>query len=69
MAVTLVLYLPLVLAVHLAADTLLGDGGPAGQATALAALWLAFTGFMAIRGALFWWRVRSDHWVVTGASR
>jgi putative MATE family efflux protein len=69
MVATLVLYLPLALGVHAAAETLLGDGGTDGQVVALAALWVAFTAFMAIRGALFWWRIRSDHWVVTGASR
>jgi MATE family, multidrug efflux pump len=69
MVATLVLYLPLALAVHAAAGALLGDGGPAGQARALTALWVAFTAFMAIRGALFWWRVRTDHWAVTGAAR
>lgn len=69
MVATLVLYLPLALGVHHAADTLLGDSGTAGQALALAALWVAFTGFMAIRGVLFWWRIRSDAWAVTGASR
>jgi Na+-driven multidrug efflux pump len=69
MVATLVLYLPLALGVHAAADSLLGTGGPQGQALALSALWVAFTAFMAIRGVLFWWRVRSDRWAVTGASR
>ena len=69
MVATLVLYLPLALGVRAAAETLLGDGGTDGQAVALAALWVAFTAFMAIRGALFWWRIRSDRWLVTGASR
>jgi putative MATE family efflux protein len=69
MVVTLLLYLPLVLSVHAGASALLGDGGVEGQARALAVLWVAFTGFMAIRGALFWWRVRSDEWAVTGAAR
>jgi hypothetical protein len=32
-------------------------------------LWLAFTGFMAIRAGFFWWRVRGDAWAVTGAER
>ncbi len=40
-----------------------------GQARALSALWVVFTAFMAIRGALFWWRVRGDEWAVTGAAR
>lgn len=69
MVATLVLYLPLALGVRAAAEALLGDGGTDGQAVALAALWVAFTAFMAIRGALFWWRIRSDRWLVTGASR
>lgn len=69
MVVTLVLYLPLVLGVHVAAASLLGDGDAEGQARALSALWVAFTAFMAIRGALFWWRVRGDQWAVTGAAR
>ena len=69
MVVTLLLYLPLALAVHAAADRLLGTGGTEGQALALTVLWVAFTAFMAIRGALFWWRVRTDAWIVTGAAR
>ncbi|TQJ48802.1 MATE family efflux transporter [Phycicoccus sp. SLBN-51] len=69
MVVTLVLYLPIVLGVHASASALLGDGGVTGQARALSVLWVAFTAFMAIRGALFWWRVRGDEWAVTGAAR
>ena len=42
---------------------------PTGQALALAALWVAFTAFMAIRGVLLWRRVRTDDWAVTGAAR
>lgn len=57
-----------------------GSGGPGGYAESLAwlvrpgpdralvVLWLAFTGFMVIRGLLLWRRVRSDVWLVTGAS-
>lgn len=69
MVATLLLYLPLALGVHAAAGALLGDGGAEGQALALAALWVAFTAFMAIRGVLFWRRVRTDDWAVTGAAR
>jgi putative MATE family efflux protein len=69
MVVTLVVYLPVVLSVHVAADSLLGEGDVQGQARALSVLWVAFTVFMAIRGALFWSRVRSDEWAVTGAAR
>lgn len=69
MVATLLLYLPLALGVHAAAGALLGDGGAEGQALALAALWVAFTAFMAIRGVLLWRRVRTDDWAVTGAAR
>ena len=69
MVATLLLYLPLALGVHAAARALLGDGGTEGQALALAALWVAFTAFMAIRGVLLWRRVRTDDWAVTGAAR
>lgn len=69
MVATLLLYLPLALGVHAAAGALLGDGGAQGQALALAALWVAFTAFMAIRGVLLWRRVRTDDWAVTGAAR
>lgn len=69
MVVTLVLYLPLVLGLHAMGPRLLEGEALAGQARAVTALWVVFTAFMAIRAGLFWWRVRSDHWVVTGASR
>ena len=69
MVATLLLYLPLALGVHAAARALLGDGGTEGQALALAALWVAFTAFMAIRGVLLWRRVRTNDWAVTGAAR
>jgi Na+-driven multidrug efflux pump len=65
MAATLVLYLPLVLAVHAAGDRLLARGAPA----ALAVLWLVFTAFMAIRALFFWRRIRGDRWAVVGATR
>ncbi|MDR6863187.1 MATE family efflux transporter [Phycicoccus sp. 3266] len=65
MAATLVLYAPLAVWVHLAGDGLLTHGAP----YAVTVLWVVFTAFMAIRAAFFWWRVRGDAWVVTGASR
>ncbi|KRE42928.1 MATE family efflux transporter [Knoellia sp. Soil729] len=65
-------YLPLILGVHLMGDWLLSDdgsGGTRGTDNAVTWLWLAFTAFMAIRGVLMWARVRTDHWMVTGATR
>lgn len=67
MVANLIAYLPLVLGVHLLGPWLLSDPDPLrGQANAITWLWLAFTGFMAIRGTLFWLRVRTDRWMVTG---
>ncbi len=68
MAGTLLLYLPLVLAVRAMGDRLLADP-VLGPTHAVRWLWLAFTGFMAIRGGLFWMRVRTDRWMVVGATR
>lgn len=65
MAATLVLYLPLAVWVHVAGRDLVSQGAP----HAVAVLWLVFTAFMAIRGCFFWWRIRGDRWVVTGAAR
>ena len=65
MVATLVLYLPLVIAVHLAAARLLDAGAP----RAVGVLWVVFTAFMAIRAAFFRWRVSGDAWLVTGAAR
>jgi putative MATE family efflux protein len=65
MAATLVLYAPLAIGVHLGGDALLAVGA----SWAVTVLWLAFTAFMAIRACFFWWRVRSDAWLVTGAAR
>ncbi len=65
MVATLVLYLPLAIAVHLGSDRLLAVGAP----RAVTVLWVAFTAFMAIRAVFFWWRVRGDRWAVTGAAR
>lgn len=65
MVATLVGYLPIVLAVRVASAALLGVGtGPA-----IAVLWVAFTGFMAIRWAFLHHRVRGDAWLVLGAHR
>ncbi len=69
MTVTLLAYLPVILAVHVAAPGLVAGGGAGAEATAMRWLWLAFTAFMAIRGGLFAWRIRSDTWLVTGATR
>ncbi len=38
-----------------------------GQATGVAALWWAFTGWMLVRGVALGWRARGDAWLVTGA--
>ncbi len=62
-------YLPLILGVHLMGDWLLEGGSVRGSNNAVTWLWLAFTAFMAIRGVLMWARVRTDKWMVTGATR
>ncbi|XVX20215.1 MATE family efflux transporter [Actinomycetota bacterium] len=67
MVCTLVLYLPVILAVRGAGPSILA--GADGQAHAVMWLWAAFTAFMAVRGLFFWWRIRGDRWVVTGATR
>ena len=69
MLVTLAAYLPVVLAVRVAGDWLLEGGTTRGQVNAVTWLWIAFTVFMAVRGTLMWARVRTDRWMVTGASR
>lgn len=56
----LMAYLPLILGVHLATETLLGAGIPA----ATTALWVAFGGFMVMRAALLHARTRSADWTV-----
>jgi putative MATE family efflux protein len=58
--VFLLAYLPMVLAVRAA--------GPVGV-EGLVWLWVAFTGFMAVRAAGLLWRARGDAWMVTGAGR
>jgi putative MATE family efflux protein len=65
MAATLVLYLPLAIWVHVTGRDLVSHGAP----HAVAVLWVVFTAFMAIRACFFWWRIRGDRWVVTGAAR
>jgi putative MATE family efflux protein len=66
----LVLYLPLVLAVHVLGPWLLSGPDPLrGQVNAVTWLWVAFTGFMGIRAALLGARARTDRWLVTGAVR
>lgn len=72
MLANLLLYLPIILGVHLMGDWLLSDGGAGGSRgtdNAVMWLWLAFTAFMAIRAVLMWARVRTDRWMVTGATR
>ena len=68
MAALLVIYLPLALAVRAAGDWLLEGGTVEGQVQAVIWLWVAFTLFMSARGALMWLRVRTDRWMVTGAT-
>lgn len=69
MLANLVAYLPLILGVHLMGDWLLDDGSTRAMSNAVMWLWLAFTAFMAVRGVLMWARVRTDRWMVTGATR
>ena len=70
MVVNLLLYLPLIFAVYALGPWLLSTEPPVrGMRHAMLWLWLAFTGFMAIRGVLLGMRVRTDRWMVTGAPR
>lgn len=62
MVIVLVAYAPLVLAVRAAGPVLLAWGTP----WATAALWVAFTGFMAVRAVLLGRRARGDAWLVPG---
>lgn len=58
--VMFIAYLPLALWVRAV--------GPSGSGSHdVTVLWLAFTGFMLIRGALLSWRARQDAWMVIGA--
>ncbi|WP_427384191.1 MATE family efflux transporter [Janibacter sp. G56] len=63
-------YVPIALALRAAAPTLLEGLDPAdAAAVSVRWLWLAFTAFMALRAVVFWWRIRGDAWMVTGARR
>ena len=65
--VVFVLYLPLVLGVRAAGERLLaGSGTWSGAELAVVWLWIAFSGFMAIRAVSLWLRVRTTTWMVTG---
>jgi len=70
MVINLVLYLPLVLGVYALGPWLLSSEPPVrGMQHAVFWLWVAFTGFMAIRGVILGMRVQTDRWMVTGAPR
>ena len=70
MVVNLILYLPLVLGVWALGPWLLSSEPPVrGMQHAMFWLWVAFTGFMAIRAAILGMRVATDRWMVTGAPR
>ena len=70
MVVNLVTYAPLILGVHALGPWLLSSEPPVrGMQHAMLWLWLAFTGFMAIRALLLRLRVQTDRWMVTGAPR
>ena len=60
--VVLLAYLPML---WLAREMAQGRGAAEG----LAVLWVGFTGFMLVRWATLWWRVRGEGWMVTGAVR
>jgi putative MATE family efflux protein len=60
MIVTLVAYLPILLAVR-------AMGPSASPAHDVTILWAAFTGFMVIRAGVLGWRARHDDWMVVGA--
>ncbi|KAB7745473.1 MATE family efflux transporter [Nostocoides sp. F2B08] len=70
MVVNFMLYLPLIFGVYALGPWLLSTEPPVrGMRHAMLWLWLAFTGFMAIRAVLLGMRVRTDRWMVTGAPR
>lgn len=70
MVLNLVLYLPLILGVFALGPWLLSTEPPLrGMQYAMFWLWVAFTGFMAIRAVLVGLRARTDRWMVTGAPR
>ena len=56
--VMLLAYLPMIIGVYLAQ--------PSGS-MAVVWLWVAWAGFMAVRGLLLWWRARGDAWMRLGA--
>ncbi|MEW1952232.1 MATE family efflux transporter [Terrabacter sp. NPDC080008] len=60
MVITLVAYLPVILAVRAAGPT----DSPSRD---VVVLWLAFTVFMVVRGVGLGWRARRDDWMVVGA--
>jgi Na+-driven multidrug efflux pump len=66
---TLLAYLPVILGVRFLGDRLVGGGSTSAEVDAVVWLWIAFTAFMAVRGTLMWMRVRTDTWMVTGATR
>lgn len=65
MVATLAAYLPVIWAVRLNTAALAALGAP----SAMSVLWLAFMVFMAIRWGFLWFRIRSDDWMVLGATR
>ncbi|CCH77888.1 Conserved membrane protein, MatE domain [Nostocoides japonicum T1-X7] len=68
MVACLVAYLPVVAGLHALGPWLVSDASAVlGEEHAITWLWLGFTVFMAVRGALMWLRVRTDRWMVTGA--
>ena len=69
----LVIYLPLILTVRTAEESVVANALPtdivSAQSHALTVLWLAFVVFMSMRGVALGWRSRGDAWLVTGATR
>lgn len=63
MGVLLLAYLPIIVALRVAAPWLVGRG----PGTSVVVLWLGFTVFMALRAVTLWWRARSESWLVPGA--
>lgn len=62
MVLVLLAYLPIIGLARLV-------GGEHGSDWAVVTLWVAFTGFMIVRGGFMWWRIRGDAWAVTGSER
>jgi putative MATE family efflux protein len=68
--VILALYLPLILTVRAAGQSLLACADSvAAQGHALTVLWLTFICFMAMRAVSLGWRAHGNAWLVTGATR